>query len=169
MFLQLRPSRFVWPKSPKRDLWWHRTEEVVSWVQENDVQDAYNSHVVHIRILRKVSSINYRKVKESQVLLFGDYASSVQGAKLCVVQPQFFKWWIHSVFWPWHKNMQVVVKIVLFINNWTAHQIDESDLPDGIYLLFLWTKIDKHKAAQLQGNDCSAQGWVQVNYVNLLA
>ena len=34
-----------------------------------------------------------------------------------------FKWWIHCVFWPWHKKNQGNINALFLIDNYTAHKI----------------------------------------------
>ena len=81
MFLKCLPNRLVLSEVPEHSMCTNGKEKVVSWVQENEGQDTYHSHVVHIIIFCEDSYIRYYKVKESQVFLFGDSASSVQREK----------------------------------------------------------------------------------------
>jgi hypothetical protein len=46
-------------------------------------------------------------------------------------------WWINSVFWPFHLRTQGDVKALLLLDNCTAHDINTSDIPDRLLIIFL--------------------------------
>jgi hypothetical protein len=46
-------------------------------------------------------------------------------------------WWIVTAFWPFHLRTQGNVKAVLLMDNCSAHDIDASDVPANLLLIFL--------------------------------